>query len=67
MQTIVLGLRGLLERLITHFELSSSKEEELCRVWCLLGKDPASWEALSWGKYPLGKSIVSLRDLTDSP
>ena len=46
------GVKGLLERLITQFGLGSSKEEEPCRVWCLLGKDPASWEALSWGSTP---------------
>ena len=46
------GVKGLLERLITHFGLGSSKGEESCGVLYLLGKDLASWEALSWGDTP---------------
>ena len=51
------GVKGLLERSITHFGLGSSKEEEPCRVCCLLGKDPASWEALSWGSTPWATAV----------
>ena len=51
------GVKGLLERLITHFGLGSSKEEDPCGVKCLLGKDPASWEALSWGSTPWGRAL----------
>ena len=51
------GVKGLLERFIMHFGLGSSKVEEPCRVWCLLGKDPASWEALSWGITPWGTAV----------
>ena len=43
------GVKGLLDRLITHFGLGSSKGEEPCGVLCPLVKDPASWEALAWG------------------
>ena len=46
------GVKGLLERLITHFGLGSSKEEEPCGVCYLLGKEPGSWEALSWDDTP---------------
>ena len=48
------GVKGLLERFITHFGLGSSEGKEPCGVLYLLGKDPASWEALSWG-VPLGE------------
>ena len=51
------GVKGLLEMFITHFGLGSSKGEEPCGVWCLLGKDPASWEALSWGSTPWGPAV----------
>ena len=51
------GVKGLLERFITHFRLGSSEGEEPSRVWCLLGKDPASWEALSWGSTPWGTTV----------
>ena len=67
----MLGLKGLLERLITHFGLGSSKEEEPCGVWCLLGKDPASWEVLSWGSTPWGRALscweTSLTSLEELP
>ena len=46
------GVKGLLDKLITHFWLGSSEGEEPCGVLCLLGKDPVSWEALSWGSTP---------------
>ena len=46
------GVKGLLGRFITHFGLGSSEGEEPCGVWCLLGKDPAFWEALSLGSTP---------------
>ena len=42
-------VKGLLDKLITHFGLGSFKGEEPCGVLCLLGKDLASWEALVWG------------------
>ena len=51
------GVKGLLERLITPFGLGSSKGEEPCRVLCLLGEDPASLEALSWGNTPWGTAL----------
>ena len=60
------GVKGLLERLITHFGLGSSKEEEPCWVWCPLGKDPASWEALSWGDTPWGRALSHWETLLTS-
>ena len=43
------GDKGLLDKLITHFGLGSSKGEELWGVLCLLGGEAlASWEALDW-------------------
>ena len=51
------GVKGLLERFITHFGLGSSEGEEPCGVWCLLEEDPASWEALSWGNTPWGTAV----------
>ena len=43
------GVRGLLDKLITHFGLGSSKGEEPWGVYCLLGgEDLASWEAPAW-------------------
>ena len=43
-------VKGLLDRLITHFGLGSSMEEEPWGLFCLLGRgeDLASWEALAW-------------------
>ena len=43
-------VKGVWERLITHFGLGSSKEEEPWGLLCLLGRgeDLASWEALAW-------------------
>ena len=43
-------VKGLLERLITHFGLGSSKEEGPWGLLCLLGRgeDLASWKALAW-------------------
>ena len=61
------GVKGLLERLITHFGLGSSGGEEPCGGVVPTGEDPASWEALSLGKYPLGNSTVSPRDLANLP
>ena len=43
------GVKGLLDKVITNFGLGSPKGEEPSGVICLLGKDPASWEALAWG------------------
>ena len=43
------GVKGLLERLITHFGLGSSKGEEPCGVLCLQREDLASCKALSQG------------------
>ena len=51
------GVKGLLDKLITHFGLGSSKGEEPCRVLCLLGKDLASWEALAWGDATWGTAL----------
>ena len=41
-------VKGLLDKFITHFGLGSSKEEEPCRLLCLLGEALASWEVLAW-------------------
>ena len=54
---LCVGVKGLLDKLITHFGLGSSKGEESCRVLCLLGKDLASWEALAWGDTTWGTAL----------
>ena len=41
-------VKGLLDKLITHFGLGSSKEEEPWGLLCLEGEHIASWEALAW-------------------
>ena len=51
-------VKGLLERLMTHFRLGSSMEEEPWGLFCLLGRGealafwelalPVTWEALAW-------------------
>ena len=43
-------VKGLLDKLITHFGLSSSKEEEPWRLLYILGRgeDLASWKTLAW-------------------
>ena len=52
------GVKGLLDKLITHFGLGSSKGEEPWGVFCLLGGvDLASWEALVWEYITWGTSL----------
>ena len=43
-------VKGLLDKLITHFGLGSSKEEEPWGLLCLMGRGKvlASWEAPAW-------------------
>ena len=38
-------VKGLLDKLITHFGLGSSKGKEPWGLLCLEGEDLASWEA----------------------
>ena len=53
----MLGLKAYWKDWLPTLGLGSSKEEEPCRVWYLLGKDPASWEALSWGDTCWGRAL----------
>ena len=53
-------VKGLLDRLITHFGLGSSKEEEPWGLLCLLGRgeDLTSWEDATWETLLSGWEIV---------
>ena len=54
------GVKGLLDKLITHFGLGSTKGEEPWGVCCLMeGVDLASWEAPAWEDATWGTSLSS--------